>query len=232
MEQPSSAKPPPPDPSNPLSGDNPADPQRILDTALAMAEQHGWEALRLHQVAEQQRISLEQIRQHFNQKEALIDAWFDRADQSMLLAAAAAPMDRLQPLEQLELVMMAWFQALGPHQEVTRQMIEGKLEPGHLHIQFDGLLRVSRTVQWMREAAQRKAFFIHRAVEESVLTAIYLASFARWLIDHSDHFQQTRQGLRRRLAQVEPLLRRTQKASFAPLSNPFKRLKSAAAAEQ
>ncbi len=80
---------------------------------------------------------------------------------------------------------MAWLGALSGHRRVTREMIVNKFEPGHLHVQIPGLLRVSRTVQWMREAARRDATFVHRAVEEVVLTSIYLAVFTRWMADSS-----------------------------------------------
>ena len=58
-------------------------PARILDTALKLAEQQSWETVRLHDVARELGIGLDDVRAHYAQKEDLIDAWFDRADQSM-----------------------------------------------------------------------------------------------------------------------------------------------------
>lgn len=191
-----------------------ASSQQILDTALVMADQHGWEALRLYQVADQLEIPLTQIQAHFDQKDALIDAWFDRADQAMLTQAASSELRNLPEQERLESLLMHWLQALAPHQEVSRQMIEGKLEPGHLHIQIAALLRVSRTVQWWREGALRDGFFIHRAIEETLLTSLFIASFSHWLFDHSKDFEATRRGIQRRLKRLGPLLRRTQSMTF------------------
>jgi hypothetical protein len=70
-------------------------------------------------------------------------------------------------------------------------MIYGKLEPSHLHLQIPGLMRVSRTVQWMREAAGRDATYLRRALEESALTSIYLATFAHWMNDSSSGSSRT-----------------------------------------
>ena len=204
--------------------DRPESAQRILDTAMALAEQHGWEALRLHHVADQLQIDLEQIHSHFRQKDDLIDAWFDLADQAMLRAAASDQIKSLNPVERLQQLMLIWFQALAPHQEVTRQMIEGKLEPGHLHMQFDGVFRISRTVQWLREGALREAFFINRALEETVLTAIFVASFGQWLFDRSPHHQATRDAVSRRLRRVERFLETTQSGR---LPDPFQWLSAA-----
>ena len=71
-------------------------------------------------------------------------------------------------------------------------MILAKCEPGHLHIQIPAVMRISRTVQWMREAAHQNATFLVRALEETVLTSIYLTTFIFWLQDESEDSQRTR----------------------------------------
>jgi ubiquinone biosynthesis protein COQ9 len=158
---------------------------RIVDAALEMAERTSWEAVRLHAVAAALDISLDQVREHFREKEDLVDAWFDRADAAMLRAAETEAFLTLTRRERLQHLIMTWLTALAPQRKVTRQMIHGKLEPGHLHIQIPGLMRVSRTVQWMREAARCDATFLRRAIEETALTSIYLATFFSWMHDDS-----------------------------------------------
>jgi hypothetical protein len=78
-------------------------------------------------------------------------------------------------------------------------MILNKLEPGHIHIQFPGLMRVSRTVQWLREAAGYDASFPRRAVEEVAHTGVYLATFTYWMSDESARSERTRRFLTRQL---------------------------------
>lgn len=173
--------------------------EAIVDAALARAERTSWEALRLHEVAGDLGATLNELRAHFREKEDIVDAWFDRADGAMLEQAARTDWTGVPPAERLERVMMAWFDALAPHRRVTRQMIWNKLEPGHVHYQIKGLLRVSRTVQWMREAAGRTAPLPWRALEETVLTGIYLASFGCWMYDDSAGSARTRAFLRARL---------------------------------
>lgn len=175
----------------------------IVDAAIALAEERSWEAVRLHDVAARLGITLDDIRQHFREKEDLVDAWFDRADQAMLREAQAADFAAATSRQRLYRVMMAWLDALAPHRKVTRQMIAGKFEFGHVHIQVPGLMRVSRTVQWMREAAGRKATFLRRALEETALTTIYLATFFHWMKDESQESASTRRFLDRRLALAE-----------------------------
>ena len=58
--------------------------QRILDTALELAEKHSWEEIRLSDIATELDLSLLEIQKHFSQKDDLVEAWFDRADRAML----------------------------------------------------------------------------------------------------------------------------------------------------
>ncbi|HMU65016.1 MAG TPA: TetR family transcriptional regulator, partial [Nitrosomonas sp.] len=62
----------------------------IIDTAVTLAAQKSWEAVRLYDVATALNLSLDQIRPYFREKEDLVDAWFDRADSAMLKQAEAA----------------------------------------------------------------------------------------------------------------------------------------------
>lgn len=175
---------------------------RILDTALALADHRDWESVRLYDIAHALGISLDDIRRHYREKEDLVDAWFDRADEAMLAAAMAEDFQARPAQEKVSALLIRWLEALAPHRRVTRQMILGKLEPGHLHYQCSGLLRVSRTVQWLREAAGCRATLPLRALEETGLTAVYLATFLYWMFDDSQDSRATRTFLQKRLDHV------------------------------
>lgn len=181
----------------------PATRDAIVDAALTRADQTSWETVRLHDVAAALGVGLDDIRAHFREKNDIVDAWFDRADRAMLEHAARPDVAQLSARERLERVMLSWFDALVRHRRATRQMIWNKLEPGHVHYQINGLLRVSRTVQWMREAAERDAALPWRAIEETVLTSIYLMTFFYWMYDDSPESVRTREFLRRRLERAE-----------------------------
>jgi AcrR family transcriptional regulator len=179
----------------------------IVDAALARAEQTSWEAVRLHDIAAALGTTLNEVRAHFREKEEIVDAWFDRADSAMLAHAARPDEAARSTRERLEGAMLAWLDALFAHRHVTRQMILGKLEPGHVHYQVKGVMRVSRTVQWMREAAGRDAVLPWRAIEETVLTGIYVMTFFHWMYDGSPGSVRTREFLRRRLDRAGRLAR-------------------------
>lgn len=179
--------------------------EAIVDKAVAIAERSSWEAVRLFEVAEELNVTLDDIRAHFREKEDLIDAWFDRTDGIMLKVTEQENFLAFSPRERLFQLIMAWLDAMADHRKVTRQMIGAKLEPGHIHIQIPAIMRISRTVQWMREAAQRDATFLRRALEETALTTIYLATFSHWMFDESPGSQRTRDFLSQHLQLAEAL---------------------------
>lgn len=180
---------------------------KILNAALDLAMRKSWEGLRLHDVAAELKLELNDVRACFREKEDITDAWFDRADAAMLQAGHQPGFAGLSSRQRLHRLIMTWLAALSSHRRVTRQMIYGKFEPGHLHYQFAGLMRVSRTVQWLREAAHRDALLPWRAVEETGLTTIYLATFFYWMRDESENSTRTSVFLDRMLARAERLSR-------------------------
>jgi len=180
---------------------------RIIDAALELAGRQSWESLRLHDVAAEMKLELNDVRACFREKEDITEAWFDRADAAMLHAGTEPGFADLPARERVHRLIMRWLSTLASHRRVTRQMIWGKLEPGHLHYQFAGLLRVSRTVQWVREAAHRDAVLPWRAFEETGLTAIYLATFFYWMRDESENATRTSTFLHRLLDRAERVTR-------------------------
>lgn len=176
---------------------------QILNTAIILAEKSSWEDVRLHHIAAELGVGLNQIRQHFQEKDVLADAWFDQADAAMLKLSTHKNFQNHKTLEQVHRLMMAWLNALAKHKRVTREIIINKLELGHLHIQIPAILRISRTVQWLREAAHRDATSLERALDETVLSAIFVMTFVYWLSDHSSNQEKTDDFLRARLTQAE-----------------------------
>ncbi|WP_455219534.1 hypothetical protein, partial [Kaarinaea lacus] len=66
---------------------------------------------------------------------------------------------------------------------------------GHVHLQVLGLMRISRTVQWIRQVCICEATDTKRIIEEVVLSSIYLMTFTYWLWDNSNNQQRTRDKL-------------------------------------
>jgi AcrR family transcriptional regulator len=171
----------------------------LLDSALALGADRGWDALQLHEVAARAGLPLSELQGRFEGKDGLAEALFDRAEQALVGAAATPGWERLSPRECLQAALQAWFAVLAPHRALVREMLAYKLHPEHLHLQLQGLLRVSRTVQWWREAALLTESGWRRELVEAGLTAIYLGTVWRWLRDDA----QALLWLERRLLQAE-----------------------------
>jgi AcrR family transcriptional regulator len=177
---------------------------KILDTALDLAETCGWERLHLHDVAAALGCDLAAIAKHYRQKDDLVEAWLDRADAALFERAKGADLAALDASKRLEELLMAWLGGMAAHRALTGQMLLYKLEFGHLHLQAGALLRVSRTVQWWREAARRQNLHLSRVAEESLLSAAFLRSFVHWL-RHPDANDADLRALLRRQLRCGPL---------------------------
>lgn len=185
------------------AGDAQVQGSLILDAALELGEQQGWDAVHLHDVARALGLTLGDIRLHYPQKDALAEAWFDRADVSLLAGPQAQGWRLLSARRRLHASLSAWLDALAPHKRLTAEMLRYKLKPEHLHLQALGLARVSRTVQWWREAAWLPSTGWRREMEEAALTAVYLSTVARWLADDSPGAERTKDWLYRQLGFAE-----------------------------
>lgn len=172
----------------------------ILEKALELGKASSWEAVHLYTIAEELKISLDEIRQCFAQKDDIVEAWFDRADQAALTPRDDdAEFQKLSENERLYIIILSWLDALAAHHKLTCEMLAYKLEPGHFHLQLAGIKRISRTVQWFREAAHQNSRGLQRICEEISLTKIYLGTFIRWLRDNSPEQQKSNQYLHARL---------------------------------
>lgn len=173
---------------------------RILDAALRLGERDGWDAVCLHAVAREAGISLAELGGRFRHKDDLAEAWFDRAELAMLRAADGPEWSALPPAERLRRALLAWFEAIGSRRAISVAMLRYKLQPDHLHLHAAGLVRISRTVQWLRETALLPATGWRRDAEEIALSALFVGAVGRWLLDRSADARHTRGWIGRRLA--------------------------------
>lgn len=170
----------------------------IVDAAVARAERVGWDATRLADVAADLGLALPEVLEHFRDKDALADAWFLRAMDAML---AEADRVRRRPAgERVEALLLAWFAALARSRKVSAQMIRAKLYPAHPHHWVPLIFSLSRTVQWLRDAARLEAAGLRRQAEEIGLSALLLGALAVFCRDGSAGHARTKTFLKSGLA--------------------------------
>ena len=176
--------------------------QRIVDETIGLAEEIGWSRVRLRLVAARLDLSLAELQTQFRDLDAVADAWFERAWQAMLVPVPEGFSDQPVP-DRLHLLLMRWFDALSPHRTVTHQMLSEKLYLSHPHHWVPMIFNLSRTVQWLRDAALLDAEGRRRQVEEIGLTGIFLATLAVWQWDGTPDQEKTRRFLERRLRRAD-----------------------------
>ncbi len=176
--------------------------QRIVEAALDLAEEVGWDGLRLRVVAARLGVPLAEVLVHYRDLDAVADAWFRRA-WSAMLAAPPEGFAALPARERLHLAIMRWFDALAPHREVTGQILATKLYPSHPHHWVPLVFNLSRNIHWLREAALLDAVGRRRQMEEVGLTWLFLMTLAVWLRDETPGQSRTRDVLRHRLADAD-----------------------------
>jgi AcrR family transcriptional regulator len=174
----------------------------IVDRALELAAERGWDKVKLRHVAEDLGISLVEAHKHYRDMDAVADAWFARPLLEMLRPPEPGFAD-LPARERLYLVLLRWFDANGPWRQVVGEMLRTKLHPPHPHHWVPMIFSLSRLVQWLREVALLEAGGRRRQVEEIGLTLLFLATLRVWLGDTSENQEATRRFLRRGLVRAD-----------------------------
>lgn len=195
-------------------------PDRIVDTALQMADEVGWERVRVHDIADRLEISLADVLSHFRDREAIADAWLRRGVVAMLEEPPEG-FAEMPAADRIEVVMMRFFDALSAHRRTTAHMIRGKLWPSHPHHWVPLIFNLSRTIQWLREAAMLEARGPRRGLEEIGLTGIFLGALSRWVRDDSPGQERTRLYIRRRLERGDRFMSRGRRGPYPRWEEPM-----------
>jgi len=174
----------------------------VLKQAIVLAQKSSWESFSFVELALLLDCSLSDIKQFYRSKDDMAEALFNCADDAMLNLALDEEYRHLASDEKLVESIMTWFESLTPYRPLVREILAYKLEPGHFHLQAHGITRISRTVQWFIEAADRKNTSCKRITDEVAVTSAYLISFRSFLCDDSERHVKTRHLLERLLRHV------------------------------
>lgn len=177
--------------------------KQILHVAMKLAEQSSWEDVHLHDIADYMQISLRELQQTVRDKDDLVIAWFDQADKLMLAAREDSDFANFTTRDKLKHLIFVWLQQLGKHKNITKQMIGGQIEPGHIQVVPAILARLKRTAGWLQEAAAMDTDRVKRMAQEAGLSSILMATFFCWLLDDSQDSEKTEAFLNRALTMAE-----------------------------
>ena len=126
---------------------------RVIDVALVLAAERGWDQVRFHLLAERTGMPMPEIGAAFRDVDAIADAWFARARLHLL----ALPEDVLtdQSLDsRIATACERWLDFLAPHRRVAAEILRGKLWPTHPHHWVPLVFNLSRLVHDMLDTAR------------------------------------------------------------------------------
>lgn len=178
--------------------------ERAVATALDLAAGTRWADLRMHMVADRLGVPLAELAREFRDLDAVADAWFARVLETVLTDAVRG-IDGLPAEERLARAMGGWFDALGPHAAVSREMLRLKLHPSHPHHWVPMAFDLSRLMHWFLDAARIQGRGPRRVLQEVAITGIFLGALARWAWPRRPDAGRARRHLERRLRLAAPL---------------------------
>jgi AcrR family transcriptional regulator len=174
----------------------------VLEAALALASERRWSEIHLYEIADRAGLTLAEIGRLFADKDAVGNRLFARAGGAMLALRDDAGFRALPAQERVYRAITTWFGALGPHRATARDILLYKLAPSHLHHQAALVVALSRTVQWVREAALLPATGRACRREETRLTALFAATLLFWFADPAPEPDRAFAFLRRGLEAI------------------------------
>lgn len=175
---------------------------KIIKAALALAEERGWNAIGLPDIAGRAGMTMADLRKEFGAKTAILDAFRREVDYAVL-AQTATTTQGDGPRDRLFDVMMTRFEVMLPYRPAIRRIAEDlRSRPGELaQLVYPAI----NTQYWMLQAAGIPAEGTANFPRILSLMATHTQVFQVWLDDEDPAMAQTMAALDRRLRRAEQI---------------------------
>jgi AcrR family transcriptional regulator len=174
--------------------------ERILDAALTLAARRGWRRTSLADVAAEAGIGLDQLRNKFASKPAIVGGLIRRTDERAL---ALGPAEGSSARDRLFDVLMRRFDALAADRAgIAAILRDACFDPATALCLAP---RLMTSMAWMLEAAGLDSSGPVGLLRIKGLAAVYLWALREWLADDSPDLAKTMAALDRGLRQAEAL---------------------------
>ena len=193
--------------STPSTKTSPLSADAIVNAAIALAARESWARVRMIHVAVYFDVPLAPIHDQFHDMDAIADAWFVRASQT-LAANQKRGFAQMPAKDRLFEVIMRWLNALAAERQVSVQMIRQKLYPSHPQHWMPMVFSLSRLVHLILDAALIDSTGLKRQTEELGVTMLVLAILRVWAVDDTPGQERTQAVLARRLEHGDCLMAR------------------------
>jgi ubiquinone biosynthesis protein COQ9 len=178
---------------------------KIIETALKLAAERGWNGLTLDEIASGADYNLAEFRQEFAAKAQILAA-FTRAIDDAVMAKIDRPEPGTAARDRLFDVLMTRFEVMAPYKEGLRRILSDlRYRPGESLAQFGA---AGRSVYWMLAAAGIDTEGPRAAFRIPGVMGIYARAFDIWLEDDDPGMARTMAALDSRLRRGEKVVQR------------------------
>ncbi len=176
--------------------------EKIVETALDLAAEKGWDKTSLGDIAKAAKISLADLHEQFEDKADILNALGRMIDKKVLENVGKIDPDT-PARERLFDVMMERFDVLNEYRTGIVAILDSFLpDPKQAVI---SLPHLCRSMTWMLEAAGLETAGIPGAVRVAGVTIIHLKTLYVWKGDDSDDMGKTMAALDKALGRAEQL---------------------------
>ena len=184
----------------------------IYSAAMQVAARIGWRKARLADIAEEAGLSLADLHDRYDSKQALLDGLVRHIDRIVLKGAPQPNGEGSSPRDRLFDILMQRFDALNPYKDGIRAIVRDA--GGGITEILCGGCRLLRSMRWMLEAAGIGTAGWLGGLRVKGLAVVFAATVQAWLRDDSEDMAKTMAALDRNLKRAE---------RFATMRPPFGR---------
>lgn len=176
----------------------PAD--KLIDAALALASEKGWENVSLNDIAETSGLKLSEMRGLIETRADILALYGRRIDQKVMERLPAVT-DNMPPRDRLFDIIMERFDVLNEDRNGVKAILSSfRQDPKQAVFTMPHL---ARSLTWMMEAAGIEATGRRGALKLAGLTALYVRVLKIWCRDESEDLSETMAALDKYLGQAE-----------------------------
>lgn len=178
--------------------------EKIIDSALRLAAEEGWDSLSLDKIAARADINLSVFRRDFASKSQILAAFSRAVDDAVMMRITAEP--NISTRERLFDVLMTRFEVMAPYKAGLRRIHDDlRRHPGQGLAQ---LLVMAKSQYWMLSAAGVAADGTLSVLRVPGLFTIYASVFNTWLDDEDSGLSKTMAALDSHLQRGERIMTR------------------------
>lgn len=175
---------------------------KIIDAALILAQQIGWDFVSLRDIADEADVSLSELRGYFDDKHDILTGFGRRIDRKTLERVGESDPDE-SPRDRLFDVMMDRFDVLNDEREAVIAILHSfRAEPKQALL---SLPHLGKSMNWMLEAAGIDTRGYAGLAKIVGLKIVYLKVLREWCADESPDMGKTMASLDKELSRAEKI---------------------------